>query len=123
MSGNKNMADRILIKSDDSAVLREFKQRTQFKLVYEVDEALVRISDSTIKEIKEFTDTIILRRRLVFSTFNSFLSGSTNVVQRMHLHNMSIFISFLKNEFFFLSLRLSLRSNIGNQLLCTIGQH
>jgi hypothetical protein len=68
MSDYNNMADRIMIKSDDSVVLRELKQRTKFKLVYEVDENRVTIPDSIIKEIKEVADTVTLRRTLVFST-------------------------------------------------------
>jgi len=62
------MADRIMIKYDDSVVLRELKQRMKFKLVYEVDENHVMILDSIIKEIKEVANIVTLRRTLVFST-------------------------------------------------------
>lgn len=67
-SGYHNMADRLLIKSDDSAVLRELKQQTKFKLVYEVGGDNVRIPDSAIKEIKEVADAVSLSRGSVFQS-------------------------------------------------------
>jgi hypothetical protein len=52
MSDYNYMGDRIMIKTDDNAVLRESKKWTKFKLVYEVNENRVTIPHSIIKEIK-----------------------------------------------------------------------
>lgn len=93
------MADRLLIKSDDSAVLRELKQQTKFKLVYEVGGDNVRIPDSAIKEIKEVADAVSLSRGSVFQSPGGYLTGSTDDVKRLHRQNISVFVSFLRNEF------------------------
>lgn len=99
MSGYNNMTNRIMIQSDDSAVLMEFKQRTKFKLVYVVDETIISIPDSTIREIKTFSDAVVLNRNIVFPASSSFLVLATDIVQQMHHYNMSVFISALRNEF------------------------
>jgi len=98
-SGYHNIADRLLIKSDDSAVLRELKQQTKFKLVYEVGGDNVRIPDSAIKEIKEVADAVSLSRGSVFQSPGGYLTGSTDDVKRLHRQNISVFVSFLRNEF------------------------
>lgn len=98
-SGYNNMTDRILIQSDDSAVLMKFKQLTKFKLVYAVEETYVDIPDSTIKKIKAFSDAVVIRRDTVFPSSSSYLLGVTDTVERMHNYNMSVFIFLLRNEF------------------------
>lgn len=98
-SGYNSMTNRIMIQSDDSAVLMKFKQLTKFKLVYSVEETDVSIPDSTIKEIKAFSDAVVIRRETVFPASSSYLLGVTDTVERMHNYNMSVFIFLLRNEF------------------------
>lgn len=88
-----------MIQSDESAVLTEFKQLTKFKLVYVVDETAISIPDSTIEEIKTFSHAVALRRNVIFPASQFFLVETTNIVQRMHLYNMSVFVFLLRNEF------------------------
>lgn len=99
MTAYNNMTDRIMIQSSESAVLMEFKQRTKFKLVYVADETNIDIPDSTIKEMNAFSDAVVLSRATVFPPSQSFLVEATDIVQRMHRHNMSVFVYFLRNEF------------------------
>lgn len=99
MSSYNNMTDRIMIQSDESAVLMEFKQLTKFKLVYFADETAISIPDSTIEEIKTFSHAVVLKRNVIFPASQSFLVGETHIVQRMHLYNMSVFVFLLRNEF------------------------
>eukprot|EP01018_Ginkgo_biloba_P028322 Gb_10598 [translate_table: standard] len=98
-SGYDNMTERVQIQSDDSAVLLEFKQRTGFKLVYNIDAVNVTVPDSTIKEIKEFADTVSLSRGLIFPAYESLLLEATDIVSRMHRHNISVFVFSLRNEY------------------------
>jgi len=98
-SGYHNIADRLMIKSDDSAVLRELKQQTKFKLVYEVEGDNIRILNSTIKEIKEVADAVTLSRGSVFQSPGGYLTGTIDNVKRLHLQNISVFVSYLRNEF------------------------
>ncbi|XP_057831884.2 glycerophosphodiester phosphodiesterase GDPDL6 isoform X1 [Cryptomeria japonica] len=100
ISGYDNKTDRIMIQSDDSAVLLQFKQKTKFKLIYKVDESNVIISDSSIKEIKTLADSVTIFRGVIFPSASSFfLSNATDVVRRMHSQNLSVFVHFLRNEF------------------------
>ncbi|KAH9306372.1 hypothetical protein KI387_010776, partial [Taxus chinensis] len=100
MSGYDKIADRIRIQSDDSAVLLQFKQRTKFKLIYKVDENNMPISNAAIGEIKTLSETVSLSRGVIFPLAEDFfLSQASNVVSRFHLHNISVFVYTLKNEF------------------------
>lgn len=99
MSGYNNMTNRILIQSSESAVLMEFKQRTKFKLVYVAEENAINIPDSTIKEINTFSDAVVISRTTVYPPSGPFLVEVTDIVQRVHRYNMSVFIYLLRNEF------------------------
>lgn len=98
-SGYDNKTDGIMIQSDDSAVLLQFKRKTKFKLIYKVDENNVTISDSSIKEIKTLADTVTLSRGVIYPSSESFLSSATDVVTRMQRQNLSVFVHFLRNEY------------------------
>lgn len=99
-AGYDNMTERVLIQSDDSAVLRKLRQNTTgYKLVYQIVDSNVTVPDSTIKEIKEFADTVTLSRNAILPSSESFLMNDTDIVSRMHLHNLTVFVFRLRNEF------------------------
>lgn len=103
-AGYDNMTERVLIQSDDSAVLRKLRQNTTgYKLVYQIADPNVTVPDTTIKEIKEFADTVTLSRSVVLSASEYFLINNTDIVSRMHLHNLTVFVFRLRNEFFSLA--------------------
>ncbi|GLJ10050.1 hypothetical protein SUGI_0120960 [Cryptomeria japonica] len=99
-TGYNKISDRIMIQSDDSAVLLQFKQRTNFKLIYKVLEADVTVSSSAIEEIRKFANTVALPRSSLFRLANNyFLLAAPDVVKRFHNHNISVFVYTLRNEF------------------------
>jgi len=64
-----------------------------------VDETAISIPDSTIEEMKTFSHAVVLMRNVIFPASQSFLVRDTDIVQRMHLYNMSVFVFLLRNEF------------------------
>uniref|UniRef100_A0A0C9SB61 glycerophosphodiester phosphodiesterase n=1 Tax=Wollemia nobilis TaxID=56998 RepID=A0A0C9SB61_9CONI len=97
-AGYGNMTGKVMIQADDSAVLRKFRQ-TGYKLVYQILETTASLPDSTIKEIKGVADTVTLGRAVIFPTSDFFLMNTTNLVNRIHLHNLTVFIFRLRNEY------------------------
>lgn len=99
-AGYDKMTERVLIQSDDSAVLRKLRQNTTgYKLVYHIANPNVTVPDSSIKEIKEFADTVTLSRNTILTFSEFFLINDTGIVSRMHLHNLTVFVFRLRNEF------------------------
>eukprot|EP01018_Ginkgo_biloba_P036482 Gb_18319 [translate_table: standard] len=98
-AGYENMTRQVMIQSDDSAVLHKFKDQPHLNLVYQVEAPDVSVPDSTIKEIKEFADTVTLYRSVIFPTSDYFLMNTTDLVSRMHDHNLTVFVFRLRNEF------------------------
>ncbi|KAH9320905.1 hypothetical protein KI387_015544, partial [Taxus chinensis] len=98
-AGYGNMTDRVMIQSEDSAVLRKFRQKAAYKLVYQIDESDVSVPNATIKEIKGFADAVTLSRSVVFPTSDFFLMSTINIVNQMHLDNLTVFAFRLRNEF------------------------
>lgn len=96
--GYGNMTDKVMIQSEDSAVLRKFREQTAYKLVYQINMD-VSVPDSTIKEIKGFADAVTLSRAIVISSSDGFLMDVENIVSRMHLNNLTVFIFRLRNEY------------------------
>ncbi|GLJ48116.1 hypothetical protein SUGI_1015960 [Cryptomeria japonica] len=97
-AGYGNMTDKVMIQSEDSAVLHKFRQQTTYKLVYQIN-LDVSVPDSTIKEIKGFADGVTLARAIVLTSSEFFLMDAENVVSRMHLNNLTVFIFRLRNEY------------------------
>lgn len=99
-AGYDKMTERVLIQSDDSAVLRKLRQNTTgYKLVYHIANPNVTVPDSSIKEIKEFADTVTLSRNTILTSAEFFLINDTDIVSRLHLHNLTVFVFRLRNEF------------------------
>nr|GEW91760.1 glycerophosphodiester phosphodiesterase GDPDL3-like [Tanacetum cinerariifolium] len=70
----KQMSRRILIESSDSAVLKLFKARNnRHELVYEVDENIRDALTSTIADISEFANSVIIGKESVYPRNNGFL--------------------------------------------------
>ncbi|KAI3675794.1 hypothetical protein L1987_85388 [Smallanthus sonchifolius] len=91
---------KILITSPDSAVLKLFKARSNMhELVYEVDEYISDVLNSTIADISEFANSIIIRKGSVFSNKGDFLVDQTDVVAQLHAFKLPVYVQLFNNEF------------------------
>ncbi|KAK6154461.1 hypothetical protein DH2020_008709 [Rehmannia glutinosa] len=96
---NNQTTKKIMIKSSDSAVLTMFKTRSNYELVYLVDEDVRDILNSTIVEIKRFASSVVVSKRSVFPTDKAFLTGETTVVPKLQAFNLPVYVQFFRNEF------------------------
>ena len=94
-----NNSDRVLIQSEDSAVLKSLNQSANYTLAYRVADINVTVTPDVVKQIKALATYATLPRGLIQPTFDAYLLNKTNVVDLFHAGNMSVFVSFLRNVF------------------------
>ncbi|ERM97414.1 glycerophosphodiester phosphodiesterase GDPDL6 [Amborella trichopoda] len=99
-SYDKENSPQVMIQSGDSAVLSKIKKvAPSYKRVYLIDEIISDANKLTVEEIKQFSDAVNLPRASIMTNSGSFLVSLTDVVDKMHSANISVFISVLRNEF------------------------
>ncbi|XP_057981947.1 glycerophosphodiester phosphodiesterase GDPDL3-like isoform X2 [Malania oleifera] len=97
--GNSTANKEVMIQSTDSSVLKEFKKRTNYELVYQIDEDISDIDNSALGNIKKFASAVVISKGSVFPTIEAFFTGVTNVVSKLHSFKLSCFLGNFNNEF------------------------
>ncbi|XP_006346174.1 glycerophosphodiester phosphodiesterase GDPDL4 [Solanum tuberosum] len=95
---NNQTAKKVMIQSNDSSVLEEFK-KSSYELVYLVDEDISDIKNSTLLEIKTFAKSVVITKNSVFPSEGAFIIGQTNVVQKLQSANLPVYVRLFNNEF------------------------
>ncbi|KAL2483713.1 Glycerophosphodiester phosphodiesterase GDPDL3 [Forsythia ovata] len=96
---NNQTAKKIMIKSSDSAVLKKFKSSSNYELVYMVDENISDIMNSTISGIKNFASSVVITKKSVFPTVESFVTTQTKVVPKLQAFGFPVYVQLFRNEF------------------------
>lgn len=96
---DKETRPQVFIESDDSAVIGAFKKFPSFKRVFQIGYAISDASKLSMEEISEFANAVTIMRGSVFHVNGFFLSRFTDVVDKMHKANLSVYVGMLKNEF------------------------
>ncbi|PWA45448.1 glycerophosphoryl diester phosphodiesterase [Artemisia annua] len=100
LSVTDEMSKRILIESSDSEVLKLFKARSnRHELVYEVDENIRDVLNSTILDICKFANFVIIGKESVFPRNQGFLGNQTDVVTKFQAFKLPVHVQFMNNEF------------------------
>lgn len=95
---NNQTAKKVMIQSNDSSVLEEFK-KSSYELVYLVDDNIGDIKNSTILEIKTFAKSVVITKESVFPSDDAFIIGQTNIVQKLQSANLPVYVRLFNNEF------------------------
>ncbi|KAI3892579.1 hypothetical protein MKW92_048464 [Papaver armeniacum] len=96
---NNQTTQEVIIQSTSKAVLTAFKEQSRYKCMYMVNEDVSSIEDSAIKDIKSFADSVVISKESIFPSYVHFLTGSTEVVPRLHSFNLSVYAYMFRNEF------------------------
>ncbi|XP_076958066.1 glycerophosphodiester phosphodiesterase GDPDL3-like [Bidens hawaiensis] len=97
---NKQRTKKISIASPDSAVLKLFKARSKrHELVYEIDEKISDVLNSTVAEISKFANSVIIGKESVFPRNSGFLGDQTDVVAKLHAFKLPVYVKVFDNEF------------------------
>ncbi|EOY12177.1 PLC-like phosphodiesterase family protein, putative isoform 1 [Theobroma cacao] len=96
---DKQTAQKVMIQSSNSSVLMKFKGKSNYKLVYKVDEDIGGAQQASIDDIKSFASAVVISKDSVFPENNAFLTGVTDVVPRLQAANLSVYVHTFSNEF------------------------
>ncbi|KAL2474133.1 Glycerophosphodiester phosphodiesterase GDPDL3 [Forsythia ovata] len=96
---NNQTIKKVMIQSTDSSVLKKFKEKSEYELVYKVNKDIRDVHNSTIMEIKEFAKYVVISKHSVFPSDKGFLTSTTNVVSKMQAFNLSVYVQLFSNEF------------------------
>ncbi|XP_010415240.1 PREDICTED: glycerophosphodiester phosphodiesterase GDPDL1-like [Camelina sativa] len=96
---NGTTTSKAIIQSTDSSVLLDFKKQSKYKTVYKIQECIRDISDYGIEKIKEFANAVVINKASVFPDSDSFLTGQTNVVERLQKSKLPVYVGLFQNEF------------------------
>lgn len=90
---------RVLIQSSNSSVLTKFKGKQNYELVYNIDERIGDVDDSSLEDIKKFAQSVVVDKDSVFPENNLFLTGVTDVVTKLHSAKLAVYVETFSNEF------------------------
>ncbi|KAF8033781.1 hypothetical protein BT93_C0134 [Corymbia citriodora subsp. variegata] len=96
---DKQSTQQVLIQSDDSSVLSQFKNVSTYKRVLTIEDKISDAPKQPVEEIKKYADAVTVTRPSIMPISNSFLLSNTSVIDEMHAANISVYVSVLRNEF------------------------
>ncbi|KAG2281033.1 hypothetical protein Bca52824_052253 [Brassica carinata] len=96
---NGTITTKVMIQSTHSSVLVDFKKQSKYETVYKIEKNIGDISDSAIEDIKKFANAVVLRKSSVFPVADSFVTGQTNVVERLQKSKLLVYVELFHNEF------------------------
>ncbi|CAD5334970.1 unnamed protein product [Arabidopsis thaliana] len=96
---NKTTTTRVMIQSTNSSVLIDFKKQSRYETVYKVEETIRDILDTAIEDIKKFADAVVISKKSVFPTSESFTTGQTKLVERLQKFQLPVYVEVFRNEF------------------------
>ncbi|AEE34580.1 Glycerophosphodiester phosphodiesterase GDPDL1 [Arabidopsis thaliana] len=96
---NGTTTTKVMIQSTNSSVLVDFKKQSKYETVYKIEETIGNIRDSAIEDIKKFANAVVINKDSVFPNSDSFLTGQTNVVERLQKSQLPVYVELFRNEF------------------------
>ncbi|KAF6169969.1 hypothetical protein GIB67_034361 [Kingdonia uniflora] len=96
---DKQSTQQVLIESDDTSVLSEFNNVPTYKKVLTISEIIGDAPIKSVEEIKKFADAVNIPRGSIVLTTGSLTTAYTDVVDRMHKGNLTVYVSVLRNEY------------------------
>lgn len=96
---DKQSTQQVMIQSDDTSVLAKFKNVPTYKKVLCINETISDVPQQSLDEIKKFADAVNLGRLSLVQITVFFTTSFTDVVDKMHSANISVFVSTFMNEY------------------------
>ncbi|XAR67403.1 Glycerophosphodiester phosphodiesterase [Bertholletia excelsa] len=96
---SSQIVKNVMIQSANSSVLRKLKEESHYQLVYNVDENIRSADNLSIEEIQKFANAVVVSKPSVFPDNEGFITSMTDVVQKLHTFNLSVYVGIFRNEF------------------------
>eukprot|EP00268_Persea_americana_P027830 TRINITY_DN2709_c1_g1_i2.p1 TRINITY_DN2709_c1_g1~~TRINITY_DN2709_c1_g1_i2.p1 ORF type:complete len:652 (+),score=95.12 TRINITY_DN2709_c1_g1_i2:1349-3304(+) len=89
----------VTIQSTNTSVLNKFKQQTNYKLMYMLDESIRGALNSSIEDIKRSADSVAIRKSSIYPQNKAFTEGSTDLVAKLQSFGLEVYAYLFRNEF------------------------
>lgn len=98
---DKQSTQKVLIMSGESSVLDKFKDFPTYQRVLHIKKQVEFVSNETALEIKKHADAVFLHKHSLYTQFKGegFTFRFTNLIERMHWANVSVYAGTVLNEF------------------------
>ncbi|XP_059662426.1 glycerophosphodiester phosphodiesterase GDPDL3-like [Cornus florida] len=96
---NNQTVKKVMIQSANSSVLIKLKEKSNYELAYQVDEAIRDALNSSILDIKKFAHSVVIKKETVYPENAAFLTGSTKVVSKLQAFKLPVYVQLFSNEF------------------------
>ncbi|RZB52347.1 Glycerophosphodiester phosphodiesterase GDPDL1 [Glycine soja] len=96
---DKPGSQKVYIQSTNSSVLLKFKEKTSYELVYKIDETVGDAANATVEDIKSFASSVVVNKDSVIPNNNQFLTTYTNIVPKLKIANLLVFVETFSSEF------------------------
>jgi glycerophosphoryl diester phosphodiesterase len=97
---DKPGSQKVYIQSTNSSVLLKFKEKTDYELVYKIDEVVGDASNAAVEDIKNFASSVVINKDSIFPRNGFFLTSNTpGIVPKLKASNLSVFVETFSNEF------------------------
>ncbi|KAL8098705.1 hypothetical protein AgCh_031451 [Apium graveolens] len=98
---NNQTRKKVMLQSSNSAVLIKLKEeKNNYELVYEVEEDIRDVLNSTILDITKFANSLVINKNSVYSKNFGFLTNVTDVVSKLQAFKLPVYVKLFQNEFF-----------------------
>lgn len=88
-----------MIQSTNSSVLIKFKQQTNYKLVYKLDESISDVDKSSLSDIKHFASAVIISKQSVYPSSLLFVTDQTELVKTFQSAGLAVYVYLFRNEY------------------------
>ncbi|CAN4105457.1 unnamed protein product [Withania somnifera] len=98
---DKQSTQKVLIMSGESSVLDKFKDISNYQKVLHIKKQVEFVTNETALEIKKHADAVFLHKHSLYTQFRGegFTLNFTNLIERMHWANISVYAGTVLNEF------------------------
>jgi len=121
-SHNNDTVKKVMIQSTDSTVLIKLREKSNYELVYNVQDEIRDADNLTITEIKKFANSVVVRRGSVFSFRGDYITSIKDVVSKLQAFNLSVYVGIFRNEFVSLPLDFLDDANVQINTFVTLAQ-
>ncbi|KAH0448462.1 hypothetical protein IEQ34_022262 [Dendrobium chrysotoxum] len=96
---NNQTTQQVLIQSTNSSVLTKFKQQTNYKLVYKLDESISDVDKSSLSDIKLFATAVAISKQSVYPASLMFVTDQTELVKTLQSAGLAVYVYLFRNEY------------------------
>ncbi|KAB1224992.1 putative glycerophosphoryl diester phosphodiesterase 1 [Morella rubra] len=96
---DKQTSLKVMIQSSESSALMQFEQNKDYELVYKLNKNISDATDTAVKNIKEFANSVVINKESVYPETMAFSIGVTSTVSRLQSFKVPVYVETFSNEF------------------------